>query len=53
MTATLVREKVETKEEKRPVNGALKRLLTVGTLPKGYLPDDDDPAWPSKSGQAD
>lgn len=22
-------------------------------LSKGYLPDDSDPAWPSKSGQAD
>lgn len=22
-------------------------------LARGYMPDDSDPAWPSKSGQAD
>ncbi|HEY3368418.1 MAG TPA: hypothetical protein VGK74_25470 [Symbiobacteriaceae bacterium] len=30
--------------------------LTVarfGSLPLGYQPDEDDPAWPSRSGQAD
>ncbi|MFZ5813814.1 MAG: hypothetical protein ACOY93_00745 [Bacillota bacterium] len=23
------------------------------SLPEGYLPDEDDPAWPSRSGQGD
>ncbi len=25
----------------------------VVSTPPGYLPDENDPAWPSKSGQAD
>jgi hypothetical protein len=29
------------------------RIRPTGTIPDGYLPDEDDPAWPSKSGQAD
>lgn len=31
----------------------LKRLMPFGRIPEGYQPDEDDPAWPSKSGQAD
>lgn len=31
----------------------LKRLAPFGRIPEGYMPDEDDPAWPSKSGQAD
>lgn len=30
----------------------LERLL-FGSNIEGYLPDEDDPAWPSRSGQAD
>lgn len=30
-----------------------KSVPVVISMPPGYLPDEDDPAWPSKSGQAD
>lgn len=30
----------------------LKRL-SLGAVPDGYLPDENDPAWPSRSGQGD
>ncbi|MFZ5823024.1 MAG: hypothetical protein ACOY94_01580 [Bacillota bacterium] len=27
--------------------------LSSGSVPEGYLPDENDPAWPSRSGQGD
>lgn len=41
--------KLKEEEQKRE----LKRLRPFGAVPEGYLPDEDDPAWPSRSGQAD
>jgi len=29
------------------------RFTRLIVSPSGYEPDEDDPAWPSKSGQAD
>jgi len=31
----------------------LAHVKTWSIAPTGYQPDEDDPAWPSRSGQAD
>jgi len=50
---TTNRDQFEGPEEKRLHDKGLERIRLFGALPKGYEPDENDPAWPSKSGQAD
>ncbi len=36
-----------------PVNDENLKPARLGSPADGYQPDEDDPAWPSRSGQAD
>ena len=49
LESTFVREEIE------KIEAQLGRVAVpvAGPLSSTYLPDEDDPAWPSKSGQAD
>jgi hypothetical protein len=50
---TTIRDRFEGCEEETPVDVRQGTVILFDPLSAGHLPDDDDPAWPSKTGQAD
>ncbi len=50
---TTIRDRCEDHDEEWLNDKAPEWTHRFNSLPKGYEPDDNDPAWPSKSGQAD